>query len=340
METALSYSPSRMNMLTFALMVGALLMTLHLHLLPALLGGLLVYQFAEFGSRLLHQNTGVIPDIGKLILLGVITLAVVAGFVALVSALINFVSGGQENLIALLQRMADVLDTARAQLPAWAQQYIPSNVSEWQVAGANWLRENARNLGSWGGDVGKLLIHLIFGMVIGGLAAMHKPSQGTGAPLVAAIKSSALHLDHAFTSVVFSQVRISAINTALTGAFLVFVMPALGMELPMTKAMIAVTFIAGLLPIIGNLISNTVITLIALSVSPVAAVTALGYLIVVHKLEYFLNAHIIGHNIKSRVWEVLLAMLVMESAFGIAGLIAAPIYYAYLKEELRARALI
>ena len=39
-------------------------------------------------------------------------------------------------------------------------------------------------------------------------------------------------------------------------------------------------------------------------------------------------------------WELLLAMLVMEAAFGISGLIAAPIYYAYLKDELVSRKLI
>jgi len=33
-------------------------------------------------------------------------------------------------------------------------------------------------------------------------------------------------------------------------------------------------------------------------------------------------------------------MLVMEATFGIAGVIAAPIYYAYLKDELAARKLI
>ncbi len=30
-------------------------------------------------------------------------------------------------------------------------------------------------------------------------------------------------------------------------------------------------------------------------------------------------------------------MLLMEAVFGIAGLIAAPIYYAYLKDELTAK---
>jgi predicted PurR-regulated permease PerM len=67
---------------------------------------------------------------------------------------------------------------------------------------------------------------------------------------------------------------------------------------------------------------------------------ALLYLIVVHKFEYFLNAKIVGSQIKARAAELLLAILVMEAAFGITGLIAAPIFYAYLKEELRSRALI
>ncbi|MCA3799596.1 MAG: hypothetical protein IOC32_02255, partial [Burkholderia sp.] len=50
--------------------------------------------------------------------------------------------------------------------------------------------------------------------------------------------------------------------------------------------------------------------------------------------EYFLNAKIIGGQIESRAWELLLAMLIMEAAFGLPGVIAAPIFYAYLKREL------
>ena len=33
-------------------------------------------------------------------------------------------------------------------------------------------------------------------------------------------------------------------------------------------------------------------------------------------------------------------MLCMEAAFGLAGIVAAPIYYAYIKSELRARNLV
>jgi predicted PurR-regulated permease PerM len=69
-------------------------------------------------------------------------------------------------------------------------------------------------------------------------------------------------------------------------------------------------------------------------------IAALVFLIVIHKLEYFLNARIVGTQIHARAWELLIAMLIMEAAFGLAGVIAAPIYYAYLKGELEAQGLI
>ena len=64
------------------------------------------------------------------------------------------------------------------------------------------------------------------------------------------------------------------------------------------------------------------------------ALAALAFLIAIHKLEYFLNAKIIGSQINARAWELLAAMLAMESLFGIPGVIAAPVFYAYIKTEL------
>jgi predicted PurR-regulated permease PerM len=139
---------------------------------------------------------------------------------------------------------------------------------------------------------------------------------------------------------VFAQVRISALNTTLTAIYLIAVLPAFGVHLPLAKTLVLITFVAGLLPVIGNLISNTVIFIVSLSHSLIVAVAALAYLIVIHKLEYFVNARIVGSQIRARAWELLLAMMTMEAAFGIAGVIAAPIYYAYLKDELSSRGLI
>jgi hypothetical protein len=87
---------------------------------------------------------------------------------------------------------------------------------------------------------------------------------------------------------------------------------------------------------------NTIIVSLSLSlsISIYAAIGSLVFLIAIHKLQYFLNARIIGGEINARAWEILVAMMVMDALFGIPGLIAAPIYYAYLKDELSARKLV
>src|SRR5262249_33674148 len=171
------------------------------------------------------------------------------------------------------------------------------------------------------------------------VTATAPPARPLG-PLARPPADRGTHLGTAFRRVVFAQVRISALNTALTAIYLVGILPLAGIHLPLTKTMIALTFIVGLLPVIGNLISNTVIVVVSLSASVYAALGSLLFLILIHKLEYFVNARIIGHRIKARAWELLVAMLVMDAAFGIPGVIAAPIYYAYLKDELASRHLI
>jgi predicted PurR-regulated permease PerM len=95
-----------------------------------------------------------------------------------------------------------------------------------------------------------------------------------------------------------------------------------------------------LIPVIGNLGSNAAIVVIALGVSVPAAIASLAYLVVIHKLEYFLNARIVGRQIRAAAWEILVAMLVLEAAFGISGVVVAPILYAYVKGELTDRGLI
>jgi len=60
-------------------------------------------------------------------------------------------------------------------------------------------------------------------------------------------------------------------------------------------------------------------------------------MVVIHKLEYFLNARIIGAHVNARAWELLTAILVMETLFGLYGVVAAPVFYAYVKKELRDR---
>jgi predicted PurR-regulated permease PerM len=97
-----------------------------------------------------------------------------------------------------------------------------------------------------------------------------------------------------FETVMGAQITISLINTALTAIFLTVV------HMPHAPLLIAVTFLCGLVPIVGNLLSNTIIIFVALTISLKMAISVLIFLIVIHKLEYLLNSKIIGDRIRIR----------------------------------------
>ncbi|HEY4757335.1 MAG TPA: AI-2E family transporter, partial [Chthoniobacterales bacterium] len=97
---------------------------------------------------------------------------------------------------------------------------------------------------------------------------------------------------------------------------------------------IPITFICGLLPIVGNLVSNTIIVCLAFTVSLKVALLALIFLIAIHKLEYFLNSKIIGDRIRNPVWLTLLALIIGERLMGIPGMALAPVVLNYLRLEL------
>jgi len=192
-----------------------------------------------------------------------------------------------------------------------------------------------------GKEVGRYVAHIVIAMIIGGMLALREAlTDDHYKPFAKAMIQRTTLFGRAFRNIVFAQVRISFINTIFTAIYLVVVLPLMGVELPFIKTMIMITFIVGLLPVIGNLISNTIIVIVSMSHSFGIALGSLVFLVVIHKLEYFLNARIIGAQISANAWELLIAMVLMEAAFGVAGVVAAPIYYAYIKSELRARELI
>ena len=130
-----------------------------------------------------------------------------------------------------------------------------------------------------------------------------------------------------FATVMGAQIVISAVNTVATAIFLMTA------RLPYAGLLVIVTFLCGLLPILGNIMSNTIIISVALTVSPGTAVAALVFLVVIHKLEYFLNSKIIGHRIRNPMWMTLLALVIGERLMGIAGMIMAPVILHYVKIE-------
>jgi predicted PurR-regulated permease PerM len=325
---------------SLVLALCSLVVVLELNLVVPLLSGLLVHLVIRSALPFLGR-LGLPHHVATIIALLIAVAIVAFGVWMMVLALRPWLSNGPDSLVLLLGQVTDIVNDARTRLPEWIASRLPASADEIEAVVAKWLREHAAELRSWGQHFGLLFIKAIVAMVIGGLIAVRGERSGPDlGPLAAALRMRALVFANAFREVALSQIRISALNTALTGIYLFFVLPAFGIHLPLIKTMVAITFLAGLLPIVGNLISNTVIIIVSLSVSLPAALGSLVFLVLIHKLEYFVNARIVGSRVKARAWELLLAMLVLEAWHGGAGLVAAPIYYAYVKRELSDRKLV
>ena len=130
-----------------------------------------------------------------------------------------------------------------------------------------------------------------------------------------------------FSRVIGAQIVISTINTVLTAVFRVW------NGYPYKTVLVAFTFLCGLLPIIGNVISNTLIVGVSFTLSPNMALFALIFLIAIHKLEYFLNSKIIGDRIRNPMWLTLIALVLGEKLMGVPGMILAPVVLHYIKVE-------
>ena len=156
--------------------------------------------------------------------------------------------------------------------------YLPDSVDELREALSQWLRDHAAELRLAGAETGRTLVLIIVGMIIGAMVSLHEVVEaGHRKPLARALIARAEKVGDAFRRVVFAQVRISRSTRLFTAIYLVGVLPLFGVHLPYAKTLVAVTFICGLMPVIGNLISNTVIVIVSLAVSLGVAIASLAF---------------------------------------------------------------
>jgi len=240
---------------------------------------------------------------------------------------------------ALLHHLAGTVLEIRQKLPADLASYLPDELMAVQVWLADYLKSKAQALAGFGstGLHGVLLVYV--GLVVGALIEGTEASPTT-APLHFAVRQRAGHFIEAFRQIVVAQFWIASINAVSTALFLLVALPLFGVSMPYVGALVALTFVAGLIPIVGNLICNSVVTLAGISISPAVGLACLFFLIGVHKTEYVINAKILGKQTNTAAWELLAVMFVGEAVFGIPGLVAAPLYYAYVKKELQAARLV
>jgi predicted PurR-regulated permease PerM len=338
-------SPPGVVLSSYLLMAAALLLIMWRGLLPGLLcvclGFLLtrwlVPRFALLG-RHRHGQLGP-PRWAQVLAAALVMLSPLALLGLGLSQSRGYLVDAPQQYRELLDYMARTVLELREKLPPDIAAQLPDGAQEIQRSIASYLGAKAGALALAGRVWLSGLLFAYVGMLIGALAAV-RHIRGARGPLAQELVLRIALFGEAFRQIVAAQFWIAAFNTVLTAIFLLVVLPLWDMALPYTPVLITITFVAGLVPIVGNLLCNVIITVVGLSVSPMAALACLVFLILIHKAEYVINAKVVGQRTHMGVWELLSVMFVAEAVFGPAGLVAAPLFYAYLKKELSVAGLV
>ncbi|THU05393.1 AI-2E family transporter [Lampropedia puyangensis] len=335
------------RMASYALVAATLLLVMLVGLLPGLLAACLGFLLTRWINTLLvhfarrrwhHPPADVLRWISNI----AATLVIVGPLLIMFFALSHYrglLLTAPHQFSELTDYVARTVLSFKDNLPEDIAAMLPKEAEEIQRTIAMYLLSKAAALA----NAGKLwllgFMYAYVGLLIGALGAI-RVQKKMHAPLSDALKVRVARFGDAFRQIVTAQFWIASFNTALTALFLLVVLPLFELRLPYTPALITLTFVAGLIPIVGNLLCNVVITIVGLSVSPTTALVCLGFLVLIHKAEYFINAKVVGQKTHIAVWELLAVMFVSEAIFGPAGLVAAPLFYAYLKKELEAVGLV
>ena len=326
----------------WAIIGAAIVFVLVQHLVSALVAGLALYLTLDRVMRAMSRAGGAARTLSLLSVI-VVSAGVATGAVMLTMTFWRHSAG---TLPDMMNQMAHILLNTRAWLGDYGQEFIPdvmTDADNFKIAVADWLRTHAQNVRAAGGWLSVGLVHTIMGALLAVLVffrhATHRDGHLRG-PLARQLFEKMSRFTESFSRIAVAQAKISAVNTTLTAIYLLGILPLFHVRVPFRTTLVLLTFVCGLIPVIGNLISNSVITVLSLGVSVPTAVASLVFLILIHKLEYLINSRIVGRETDSQAWEILLAIIVGEAAFGAGGIVMAPIVYAFVKGELRERGLI
>ena len=339
-----SRRPAAEEIAAWILLASLLMFVLLEHLVAAAVVALALYVILEgVTKRMSPRLSGSTARPLAVLFVTIITAAVVVGAIALI---VTMVRHGATTIPDMMNQMAEILGSVRLWLGGLGHQFIPdvmTDAEDLKLMIAAWLKTHAQTLRAGGMYIGVGLVHSIMGILLAIMIffrhVTHHDEARRG-PLARHLVEKMERFSEAFASVAAAQIKISALNTTLTAVYLLVLLPIFGIHVPFRSTLILVTFVCGLIPILGNLISNTVITILSMGVSVATAFASLAFLIIIHKLEYLTNSRIVGGETDSQAWEILMAIIIGEAAFGVGGVVLAPIVYAFVKRELTDRGLI
>ena len=334
--------PSREEIAAWIVVGIGLVFVMVEHVVSAFVGGLVLFLILDRVAQSLSKR---FPGAARGIAITMVTIIGVTVFGGGAALGISFLRHHADRLPAMMNQMAVILQSTRAWMGDWGEQIIPEVLTDAENLKTTivlWLKQHSVSLKATGGDFSHGLVHILMGMLLAVLVFFRHqrhPHEERGR-LAEMLAEKVGRLAEAFSRIATAQIKISAINTGLTAIYLFGILPVFSRRLPFSTTIVLVTFVFGLIPVLGNLVSNTVIVILSLGVSFPTAIASLVFLVLIHKLEYLVNSRIVGGETDSQAWEILMSIVIGETAFGVAGVVMGPIIYTFIKRELRERGLV
>jgi hypothetical protein len=148
-----------------------MILVLRLHLLSALLPGLLVYELVRLlAPRIQKRLTGKTARLIAIVALATVTMG---ALILLILGTVAFFKSDTGNLQTLFEQMQRIITDASAKLPPWIVDNLPGNADDLKALTAVWLDEHSQELQRTGKEAMHFFVHLLFGMVIGALLSLH-----------------------------------------------------------------------------------------------------------------------------------------------------------------------
>lgn len=314
---------------SYVLMLLALLAVARWELGPALIAGLFAHMMLDQAEQAL-VSAGAERRVARWSSVGVF---VVVGLL-LAAIFVSFIQIGLVRLPVLLDRLVP-------RLAALSERFgddLPfENAQELKSLILATAKENARPISSASGLLTRDFFQILVAVVVAILKFASPPGarpqerrDGLDVQVFRECADRISTFAGSFERVMGAQITVAAINALIAALFLI------GFRIPFRTMLTLTTFVCGMIPIVGNVISNALIVAAALTRSEHLAIGALVFLVAMHKGGYFLTGRIIGARTETPMWAILLGLLVGEAMLGITGVILAPTLIHYAREEMRA----
>lgn len=333
---------NKIEITSYIIMAIFLISAFYLHLMSSVIAGTVVFLLIK---KLYNKLSPKLKnDHAKKLTLSIVIVTVVLLMTGIVLGISYGIKPNQSNTQHLAEQAFTVIQESKAYIPQSLLSYIPEDVIDLKEKVVDVIHNQKPHIFEVTTTSLKILAHTILGILLGAVIAFSflgfDKEKTEMKPLASAFYDRIKNFANVFERVIFAQGKISAINATLTGIYLLIILPIFSIHIPYAKTLVLLTFLVGLIPVLGNLISNTFIVLMSVTLSFKVAIGSLAFLVIIHKLEYYINAKIVGSKIKTSIWELLIAMIVMETLFGLLGVAIAPVIYGYIKEELKLKELV